>query len=320
MIPPDLTVAKDSHFFIALCQYKTHSFVNAGIILNEEARLLASFGKVSAVEPTCANLMQTLFSQTKASIRNEPLIGHGNIDATPITYKAYEINYRQYIEFLLYMKQISKNQQGPSLKAYCPSPNEPAIKLAWQSLDCLGDAGNLNNVYQHQRLNLVTNSCRHSALTLLRQGTGLKHPGRGVSSFFFKQLPLTTTLQTDAMGLDDTLYLLPLPPEAYAEPEAPLYSILQPLYLRLDDLTASHQANSLTKQKFSAIKTLYQSLTQNQSPNMAMLLQSLTTWVKNNKTLISSHRQNHWMSFPTATEKLFDALLKNVAAQAKIAF
>lgn len=320
MIPPKLTVAKDSHFFIALCQYKTHSFVNAGIILNKEARLLASFGKVSAIEPTCAYFIKTLFSQTKAHIRNEPLIGNGNIDATPVTYKAYEISYRQYVEFLLYMKQIAKNQQSPSLTAYCPSPDKAAITLVWQSLDCLEDAENLNNNDQHQHLNLITNSCRHSALTLLRQGTGLKHPGRGVSSFFFKQLPLTTTLETDAMGLDDSLYLLPLPPEAYAVPDSPLHNILQPLYLRLDNLTVSHQANPLTRQKFSAIKALYQSLTQSQPTSMALLLERLTAWVKNNQTLIGSHRQSHWISFPTATEKVFDALLKDVAAQTKIAF
>ena len=105
-------------------------------------------------------------------------------------------------------------------------------------------------------------------------------------------------------------YILPLPPTAFVDMLPAQLRIISQLYRRLDKIVLSAQDNPDTIEKFSKLKNLYNDLTRDNHVSLDELMNGIEQWEVANKKLISTHRESHWISFQTATEKMFSNLHK----------
>jgi hypothetical protein len=328
-----LDITKNSEFFIALCQYGPHSYVALGAKTKDKTQLLASFGKIASERTSnlCTSLCTAVFNKVPATILNEPVTKHlkpngfiSNPSESNVTYKAYDISYQNYIEFLLYMKQLSvaqraQNQYADILEAYIPiTKTDKKVTFEWRSVESLNVENQIKKPHDKDtiieptrnskalNLSLVSNTCRHSAIHFTQQARNNKHMGQGVSSAFFKKLPLKATFTNGEVSKQHYFYILPLPPSSYSDLSKEQEHILKKLYKRLDRLLQKHQNNPLTAEKFEQLKTLYNSITPKQTTAIWQVIDAVETWEKDNKTLISSHRSSFCFHFgKTATESMF---------------
>ena len=316
-----ITVNKDSKFFIALCKDSDspHSFVSLGVENGNKQVLLGAFGKVFGKN---SDDCRFFFSDTEGRINNERRFFAEDKNKTPIhsemTYKAYSISYAQYLEFLKYMKTISLAQKKNSpLMAYCPQEEDktsPIVTLKWQSVNYLETEKNANasndDINQHLRIG-KSNTCRHTAINFTKRATKLNNLGKGISSFFAFSPPLKTSILGGTLGADGQhIYILPLPPKSFTGVSKSKLAILNKLYTRLDEIILMEQYNRKTSKKFEQIKALYNSITANEKSNLNEVLKEITSWVNDNKDLISTHRKPHWISFKTTTERMFNKILE----------
>ncbi|MDP1604041.1 MAG: hypothetical protein Q8M03_12340 [Legionella sp.] len=233
-----------------------------------------------------------------------------------MTYKAYTITYAQYLKFMDYLRNISKNQDSktyPRLEAYYPSIYRGnQVTLEWMLLSAQGEIPDKNSIdHEHERIS-KSNNCRHSAIKMTKRATGLNDLGRGISSLFTRDAPLKAKSVGGKMGAGDSyIYILPLPPNCYQHISQKKRDIITKLYNRLDGLIVKKQESKVTIAKFKEIKNLYNSITANEEASLEDIFAEINEWVTNNKELIRTHRESHWISFQTATEKMFNQLLKS---------
>jgi hypothetical protein len=242
-----------------------------------------------------------------------------------MSYKAYSISYDQYLEFLDYLKNISRAQSKKSysrLEAYCPTnETESEITLKWMFLENHSDRVDEKNIdHNHERIG-KSNNCRHSAIGMVKRATGLKDLGKGISSLFCWGAPLNTKSLSGKLGADGSyIYILPLPPTSFTGISKQKLDIITKLYNRLDELILCKQDNKLTIEKFEKIKSLYESITANEESILSEIFAEINSWVTDNKALISTHRRQHWISFQTATEKMFNKLLASMPAESEASY
>lgn len=316
MYPP-ITLNKNSKFFVAMCKDvdSVHSFISLGVEIDNKQVLLGSFGKVIARNhSTCC----FLFGETSGKIINERIFFTKKNEKirSNMTYKAYSLSLQQYMEFLAYMREISMSQKTlSSLDAYCPvSETDSEITLKWQSVEADNlitySSDNPEDLDGYKHIGLI-NTCRHSAIKLTQKASQLSDLGRGVSSLFTISAPLTTQVTGGVMGTKgEHIYILPLPPRSFPELSDKKMAIIKKLYERLDTILLLEQNKESTIEKFEKIKSLYESITSNEAASMSEVFNEISGWVDANKQLISTHRKSHWISFPTATEKMFEKLLE----------
>ncbi|MBA3536498.1 MAG: hypothetical protein H0T84_07810 [Tatlockia sp.] len=325
-----LLVNKNNEFFIAICERNGHSYISLGVKDNDgTTQFLASFGKIYYREATQAKkennfdmlkfrLSETcgaVFTDTNAYIQNEPVIAYEINDGvwrrpktSDISYKAYAINYQHYLQFLNHMAAISRKQQikfnVKPLKAYFPvMENDDIVKLEWENVDHEDEIQPLAN---EEFVTLsIGNNCRHSAIHLTEEARKTEGTGAGISSLFFKSLPLKAVLVSGNVR-GNYLFVLPLPPNAYSQVNREKLSILTELYTRLDEMVVIAQENELSIRKFEKLKGLYNKIAPHSPGTILDVITSIETWEKDNKELISTHREKHWFHFATATECMFD--------------
>ena len=302
MVYEPINLDPQSEFFIALCSSRGHSYVTLGVKIAGQIRTLAAVGKRFADNHPA--LCDFLFTNTRAVIKNEEYVFEKkwlNLD-----YKAYAITLQNYFEFLDYLKSIVLNQ-GANMQAYFPEPDNPFIfKYQYVTKFALPDPSIfVTNIDQHTRISL-NNTCRHSAINLTHEASKLTNLGNGVSSLFFKDLPLKAVFARGVFR-DATpyFYILPIPPTALGIMPAAKLKIVTKLYQRLDEIALIEQKNPITILKFHRLKELYNNLTINQQNSMLMIMQKIDDWTKINQQLIETHRQSHWFTFQTATAKMF---------------
>lgn len=314
---PTITINKNSKFFIAMCKdvNTPHSFISLGVEIDNKQVLLGSFGKVKTRD---ASNCCFIFGETAGRIMNERIFftKKNKKIYSEMTYKAWSLSLQQYMEFLAYMRNISMSQKTLSaLEAYCPiSETGTEITLKWQSVEekMLIDyaAEEPDNFDDYQRIGII-NTCRHAAIKLTKQASHLTDLGQGISSIFTVNPPLTTRVVAGLMGArGEHIYILPLPPRSFPGLCEKKLAIISKLYERLDTILLAEQNKKATVDKFEKIKALYESITSQEKASMSEIFNEINCWVDSNQQLISTHRQSHWISFPTATEKMFKKMLE----------
>ncbi|CDZ79015.1 hypothetical protein BN59_03330 [Legionella massiliensis] len=327
----EITVDKNSEFFIAICKLGVHSYVAAGVKERSgQHRFLGSFGKVGNPEKGGActaskAICSTLFSETDAFITNERVINYkeGDSERRPawrtVRYKAYGITYRHYLQFLAHMAALSHEQEKalensrlPSswykLKAYTPiEEDETTVGFKWGPLSIEDYEQELDVCPNEFHLAAFGNTCRHSAIRLVeaaRQTAGL---GEGVSTTFFRELPLEADFGRGVVGVDHHFYILPLPPTSYPEIGDEKQAILVELYDRLDSMMLIAQDDPNSIEKFEELKKLYQETAGKVPDSIHDVIISIKEWESDHKDLIDTHRAWHFFS-STATRKMFNRL------------
>lgn len=317
MYPP-ITINKNSKFFVAMCKDTdtVHSYICLGVEIDNKQILLGSFGKVLTID---SSFFSFLFTETHGRIKNERVFfskENNQPISSKLTYKAYSLNYQYYLEFLHYMRKISCDQTKFSkLMAYCPvDETENEVTMKWQPVNTLNANNNLKGLSvsldEHKQISIL-NTCRHSAISLTKRASHLSDLGQGISSFFMMRAPLETKIKGGILGAkSEYIYILPMPPKSFSGLSEKKYAIITKLYNRLDEIILNEQDNIFTIKKFKKIKLLYESITSNEKSSLPEVLNEISDWVDDNKKLISTHRKYHWISFPTATEKLFKKILE----------
>lgn len=331
---PQVTINKNDKFFVALCvRYDLtpfrHTFISLGVENKDgEKVMLGAFGKNLASNFSYFECLTT--GSSKAKIYNERIFFNedNQENSLPLTYKAYELTYEQYLEFLEYLATISNTQSNLSrLEAYTPVENDPTeeankVTFKWQYLGMPTEKNtdeNNNNANENSNKESIkkagytslglTNTCRHSAISLIKKAGSLTTPGAGIFSFFMRSPPLTATTQCFKLGRpEEHIYLLPLAPSSYLKIPALQRTILTKLYERLEQIVLTKQNAPTTKEKFEKIKKLYDSLIKNQEVSLGKMFEEINKWVDQNNTLIKTHRKSHWISFKTSTENMFQQI------------
>jgi hypothetical protein len=110
-----MTIEKDSEFFISIAKSGVHSFLMLGVMKNGNPELLAKVGKSNLIDKdfgtSCAQQF-TMFGKAVGT-RTEALLvdeGLGDDQDLTISYQAYSINYKQYLECLAMIRDIQKDQ------------------------------------------------------------------------------------------------------------------------------------------------------------------------------------------------------------------
>ena len=307
-----IKISSESEFFVAICTYNLHSYVTLGVKNGEKTEVLAAVGKVAGLDPSACAF---LFWNTEGFVHNERFM-FGHKKDNEVAYKAYAINYKHYIEFLDYIKQLSIAQKNAknlqfSLSAYCPDLSDPSL-LIWQSVEKFSTPQPMpcaTDLETHGRIGAFGNSCRHSAIRLTHQATKRADLGAAASTLFFRSPPLTAVFSGGIVQkITPYFYILPLPPTLFEAMEPKKLTILTRLYRRLDEIVLSEQNNPVTIEKFQKIKDLYTHLTRDSQLSIMDVISGIETWEIEHQALISTHRKSHWISFQTSTQKMFSNL------------
>lgn len=319
-----IKVNKDSEFFIALCKDGAHSYVTLGVKTDDGIHLLASIGKYFYRDKKSYFLTPYIsfaFGQIPAFIKNDKVIPFQKFDGTWFTpakkevpYKAYSIDYQQYVDFLHYLKAVAKeqsqrlNDELPIL-AYCPkeqNKEKKTVKLIWNTVSVLQGKEDEEPNPADKKITIIGNSCQDTAINLTQKATNAAPLGKGVSSMFFKRPPLKTTFNNGKVTPWRHFYMLPQPPTSFTNLSNENKRVLDTLYRRMDEILLSGQENELTIHKFEGLKTLYLSLAPlSQRKSILDVIEAIFEWEEVHQDLISAHRKNHWISFATATENMF---------------
>ena len=313
-----IKISSQSEFFIAICKYDIHSFVTIGVKQGDEVAVLASIGKkmidfhdMSACEFGC----RFFFSKLRGKLEDEPFMFDSSFRL--VNYKAFAIQYRHYLAFLQYIKNLSILRGA----AYCPTVDNP-FSLDWMLLDAYQPNVAESSVHysddKHSCISL-NNSCRHSAMTLTQETVG-SDLGAGVSASFLINLPLNAefsegkTVKYNSKTSISHFYILPPPPTAFQDMAPEKFKIMNKLYQRLDKIILMQETNPITVAKFEGLKRLYTGLTQDCDLSLVDVMSGIERWEEDNKALIAAHRKHHWFSFQTATQTLFSDLHREFAA------
>ena len=317
-MPASIHISSNSEFFIALCKKGLHSYITLGVRNEDKIEVLAAFGKMGGDDASCC---AALFWDTSAEIYNEDfMISSINSKKKQVSYKAYSLKYQHYLHFLHYLKLLSLSQKRTNddrLFAYCPDKINP-FQFDWGCIETFEAPNPLSNTvdfYEHGRLGVLSNSCRHSAIRLTKQATQRTDLGLGISPWFFKNPPLTGVFSNGKLDqISPYFYILPFPPTSFDPISSSKLKIISRLYRRLDEIILSEQTNPMTIEKFEKIKGLYNRLTGDSQLSIFDIMKGIEAWEVENKALISTHRKYHWISFQTATQKMFAHFHKEFAA------
>ncbi|MFC3907648.1 hypothetical protein ACFORL_00960 [Legionella dresdenensis] len=320
-ITSSLTINKGNQFFIAICKYVNlrHSFVVAGVQAKGEHILLCAFGKYFDIEKIAENTPEHLRQQGKLDIGffdilafvfnqkslesnliNEPFLYIEN-DAQNaeqpqnISYKALDISYQEYLQFLYKLKEITRHAPDMQLEALIPDKSiekGDEVTLRWRPLSALQSTTRMNttnlNINSYYKLKMC-NTCRHSAISLVTEARGT---GPGVSPYYFKELPLETTIYAGKMGSSDKpLLILPTLPPSDSELSTNKRSILERLYQRLERIILIENQHPLTYRKFMQFYKLYQHLSATKASTLDSFYRTLQQFYIQNKELLETHRK-----------------------------
>lgn len=327
-----IQVQKDDEFFIAICKYGKHSYVNLGVKQpNKKPFFLAAWGKGNHSDssfPLCSSIV----GEVDAVIFNESdvrrlIIGRDGKERLSIPrekkvkYKAYGITYTEYLQFLDYIAALSTKQQNKYrgrplsrdfpvriLKAYSVIDENDAgdVILEWKELDNGGVAYSYPVNSPENSLSLPDNTCRHSAIRLTeqaRQTPGML--GEGISSSFWQDPPLQAVFQKGGVK-QHHFYILPRPPTAFPDITGEKKQLLIDIYNRLDEMLLIAQDSPSSIRKFKALKNLYQEIATQLPADIFSVIEAIEQWESEHQALISTHRRWYSCFFSTKTEKMFN--------------
>ena len=153
----------------------------------------------------------------------------------------------------------------------------------------------------------VDNSCRHTAIKLLKCGLDAKFSKKDdISSCFLESLPFTTNIHE--RKLQGPLWILPVPPRKQdLTPDA--YQVLSKIYKQLENIPKHYTKNKTTDKKFQQLKKLYLDLDTRKVYSVEEFFKCIKEWEENNRGLIDTQRGFHLFK-TTKTRKTINDLLE----------
>lgn len=314
-------------FFISINKIGIiHSFVMLGVYDgNQVKHSLCRVGKAAVHEAVCGGyavalvprfIYQFFFSKAKAELVDERAL-RSDRGISLINYQAYDITYKQYIEFIKVLETIQTEEN----KFSCFKPTEEEgnkVSLSYTNSPMQSDSPPPNTEHLKERLtNLsVHNSCRNSAIELVEEA-GKTPISSTVSNSFYRNLLCQTKLESGVPSKAIPFYVLPAPPAAYPGLNRATKKIINTLYKRMENLLKIEANSEETQKKFACLKKLYvQTVGPQQEQTLDELLHSIQTWKQENQSTLASLRKtyfwDHFITRKSATmgevDKLIDGL------------
>lgn len=320
MDSPELWINKDSQFFISLAQSGLHSFLMLGVIDSAAPILLADFGKI-VPERDDASPCDCCFAcccQHPALLENEGLTFRYDFETDSnqpkkrqFNHLSFALSYSQYLRFIQLLEYID-----PDFAFYKPERSQETsdeIKLTMTNrrlFSAVPPPSNYSTIKARtQSINFFTNSCRHSALEIIK--ATLSNTLNTVSTNFWQAPPLKAQV-SEGKIISETMpfYLLPLPPSAYPCVTAATTKILEDYYQRLTQMLRLSPESPATKRKFALLKQHYQAIADDSTLDAHQLLKSIRQFKQNNFSDLNTLRQrfffDNWLNRQSATIQLLE--------------
>ena len=291
---------KKSQLFMALGQYKTHSFIFFGIYddKNKVTHLIAKAGKFfvrTKDDSSCGVLANFLFYRHKSQLEAEKL--RSKNENVPCSYHAYDISYTQYVEWIKLIEGL-QTASNP-FKCYKPiCTNEDSVTLKLTSTRIFEHVENRAEINKSvSSLNLY-NTCRHTAIRLAEEVLK-KGFSSTVSSHFFVTLPCKTMLNKGLPSSEIPFYVLPAPPNACSDLPDNKKKLAEQFYRRMEHLIVLNPNSIETQNKFNLLKIFYKELIgTKREQSLDDLLCCIHDWKETNKECLSTLRKTYfWDSF-----------------------
>jgi len=333
---PTLTVNKSDEFFITVAKQGNHSFVMLGVIQNNEPELLARVGKimVSSGFSVLDNLMLagSIFSDAESLLEDEGIAREDDKERR-VSYMSYALNYEQAMQFISLVSQIGSEQFiGGVPKCYQPnndggSSADEIVTLKYTGNRCSLDLKNKPIVDRTQKISLRNNTCRHTALDILKYTLGIDHHPKHISTLFFQNLPLKTTLVKGKPNKATPFYVIPPPPTVFLKGKSfkklgSKERALIRIYKKMEKLLTNAPHSQDTKNKFDALKSLYNQLAGKNEQSLDAYIQQIMDWRKENPEAINTFRASttaqkigRFFCKETATKKLIDSVQIDLECQ-----
>ncbi|WED42486.1 hypothetical protein [Legionella cardiaca] len=298
-------------YFMAVCQYKTHSYVMVGVRDSKtgEQLILNSIGRKGGFFGT--NLTNELMPNREQSI---------GIQAFTIT----KDQYGEFVHFLEEMLKVGKSNATvlavPSewLPNEKPNDNNDNVSFSWVNLKPTGfitksEKGDVYDASKIQQGIALNNNCRTTAKYLTKT-TMTAESLPNVPSFYRSSLPFKAILSQGKISTP--LFIYPPPPPAIQDPEMKKqWEVLKKIYARIDKIakSSSDDNSKSSHEKFNSLKGLYQTqynkLVGKQS-SLKELMDDINQYVLQEKSVIDDKRSfmGRFFKFKTATRKMFNEI------------
>ncbi|AHE67039.1 hypothetical protein [Legionella oakridgensis] len=331
----DLTVRRDSEFFISIAKQGIHSFIMLGVVgADGSPQLLARVGKTNDIDPDFASqatmTRKAILSQTMARLADEGITRRDD-HVADVNYKAYAITYNQFKQFLELIGDIERRQlANPAIRdavrderIQCYIPIESGVEadsitLKYQTLEGAGyhreSSADSAIVTGAQSLH-VSNTCRTTSLNILESILGFKTK---VSRHFFIDPDYKSTLRAGQPD-KDSFYILPPPPNTCHGVSTQQQYVLEKLYARLEKIPKIKPEDTKTREKFDKLKELYTQLAGKNQLSASELLVKINDHEATNKTVLHEKRDPGVFSrlFSTSTEKMYKEMRKHLEGEEK---
>ncbi len=350
-----ITVDKHSEFFICIAKDGIHSFLMLGVMDGKNPKLFARVGKGNKIDESFGTdfsqqltmVQKALFSNTEATLDDEGITRRKPVD---ISYQAYSITYKQYLDFLKMTKNINIHQRNKYGAMVIPDKHsddltysEEAVKKLRTGVSCYvpqNNEGKDSITFTYQTLNAedskqeeiisqqkkiiqrastldVSNTCRSTALDLLNYTLGYTPD---VATLFAVGLNYTTTLNAGVPS-PATFYILPPPPNCFKLSVTKM-KILEVLYERLESIPKINPGAEGTRDKYDELKDLYKKISGEPDLPLNTLLDNIAVHRKKNNHIFNAHRGQSFVSWilqffgaKTATQQALDRIEKWVKEQ-----
>ncbi|KTD44352.1 hypothetical protein Lpar_0438 [Legionella parisiensis] len=347
MSGPDIVVTKKSEFFITIVKNGIHSLVMLGVMVDGKPELLAKVGKGNIIDKDFGSSL-TLFGKILGSHSDASLADESrDTRDSNISYQAYSITYKHYLEFLAITRDIHQDQREfykkrkvpnvpvkkltfpergvfnlrEGIKCYIPvEKSSGQITLRHQKVDTFAKACTFNN--EHIRQGIIdrsreisaSNTCRTTAYDILNYT--LQYPPR-VPALFVMGLDYKTKLVKGQLP-QKGFYILPPPPNCFKVNPTQM-KVLNELHKKLEDLPKNHPNLKATRKKFTRLKHFYQEMAGESELSLEQLLNKITTHRIANDRLFNTRRGQSIFSsliealgFKTGTQQAYDRMAKAV--------
>ena len=314
--PKNITLPRDSEFFIAIISQGLHCSIVLGANTKEGATVFLRSGKgVDAVAQTFSGklceLWHFLTSSVKTKMLHESYFNEEH--ERDIRYSAHAITYTQLEKTLQYISNIGASQNEPDKFQCYQIENEqdgnvvlkygPVANPDSRLLD--EDPTAKNTLFFNYK-----NTCRHTAIDLLDKTHHTVADQAHLSKQFYSALPLATSFRYGKPDPTRPFLILPAPPNAY---DASRTKILSPLYKQLNSLLKDASKQEKTKVKFDKLKELYIECAQRPKEIPIIgLLAFIDKWREDNNQYMGLTRKRYFfdrlISRQSRTQKILSSL------------
>ncbi len=289
-----IRLSENSKFFIAICKADEHSWVTLGAVDAEanKKHTLAYFGK-RLTHPSdygCKGRTKTLYTTVPGILTRDYRFKHALEKDRQVAfeYKAFEISYENYVDFARQLKALLKGKyqnhdeqtnERHKNQLYFPEEENP-YTFKFTDIKDIPDDEKYTDVSEINGTDVeqlgARDNCRHTSVSLLESFIpNGRQMIKGISKFAYQHLPFKAIYHQDE--IISPFYILPVPPEKPSK-ENRQALILNKLYKRLETIPGIKPDSEATKDKFKAVKALYDSLAEEQSLDSASVLSRITDW------------------------------------------